>query len=123
MKSFAQLQAGLGSALAANTPGSGTPHVVVALASYSVGESLFSHYAERVPSLEHRYLLSGLMVHRIADCEIVYVCSVAPTAEVVDYYRTLGPRPDAYTAHTHGCSASATRRRGAWRTSSSTGLT
>jgi hypothetical protein len=67
MKSFAELQAGLGPALAANTPGSRTPHVVVALPSYSLGESLLSHYADRIPALEHRYLLGGLMVHRIAD--------------------------------------------------------
>jgi hypothetical protein len=44
MKTFAELQPGLGSVLAANRPGSRMPHVVIALASYSVGESLLSHY-------------------------------------------------------------------------------
>jgi hypothetical protein len=67
MKSLAEIQVWLGPALAANTPGSGTSHVVVALPSYSLGESLLSHYADRIPALEHRYLLGGLMVHRIAD--------------------------------------------------------
>jgi hypothetical protein len=84
MKSLAEIQVWLGPALAANTPGSGTSHVVVALPSYSLGESLLSHYADRIPALEHRYLLGGLMVHLIAHCEMVYLCSVAPTAEVVE---------------------------------------
>ena len=100
MRSFAALQKGLGPALAANTPGSGIPHVVVALSSYSVGESLLSHYAVRIPALEHRFLLAGLMVHRIPHCELVYLCSVAPSADVLQYYRTLGPRPADYAART-----------------------
>jgi hypothetical protein len=55
MKTVAELQPGLGSVLAANRPGSRTPHVVIALASYSVGESLLSHYGERISALEHRF--------------------------------------------------------------------
>ena len=53
---FGALQAQLGAALEANRPGSTTPHVMIALPSYSVSESLLSHYGERIPSLEHRYL-------------------------------------------------------------------
>ena len=59
------------------------------MASYSVGESLLSHYAERLAALEHRYLLVQLMPNRIPGCEVLFVCSELPTADVVDYYGTL----------------------------------
>ena len=52
---FDAVQAKLAAALAANRPGSGVDHVLIAMPSYSVGESLLSHYANRIPSLEHRY--------------------------------------------------------------------
>ena len=88
------LQAGLGEALALNRPGSTTDHAVVALPSFSVGESLLSHYVERIPALEHRYLLAQLMVPRIPGCELVFVTSQAPEQSVLDYYVSLVP-PDA----------------------------
>ena len=59
------------------------------MASYSVGESLLSHYAQRLAVLEHRYLLVQLMPNRIPGCEVLFVCSELPTADVVDYYGTL----------------------------------
>lgn len=92
MDEFAGLQERLGSALAANRPGSGVEHVVVALPSYSVGESLLSHYAERIPALEHRYLMAQLLLNRIESCDFVFLCCEAPGDEVLDYYRTLVPR-------------------------------
>ena len=55
MGEFERVQARLPGALAANVAGSGVEHVVLALASYSVGESLLSHYVERIPAMEHRY--------------------------------------------------------------------
>ncbi|MEP6599509.1 MAG: peptide ligase PGM1-related protein [Actinomycetota bacterium] len=91
MVSFAQLQSQLAAALASNTPGSSVPHVLVALPSLSVGESLLSHYAERIPALEHRYLLSHLMLPRIESCEIVFVSCQAASREVLDYYLSLVP--------------------------------
>jgi hypothetical protein len=85
------LQAHLPEALAANREGSGIDHVVVALASYSVGESLLHHYEDRLPALEHRYLNSLLLLNRVPECTLLFVCSEAPTAEVMDYYRSLVP--------------------------------
>ena len=64
---FATLQTRLGPALAANSPTSTTDHVLVVLPSYSVSESLLSHYGERIPSLEHRYLLSVLVPGRMLN--------------------------------------------------------
>ena len=68
---FAALQRKLGPALAANTQGSTTDHVMIALPSYSVSESLLSHYGDRIPSLEHRYLTAIAVAGRIETCEVV----------------------------------------------------
>lgn len=89
--SFRELQARLGPLLRANRPGSTEPHVVVGLPSFSLGESLLAHYAERLPALEHRYLLAALMLPRIPGCELVVVSSEAPSAEVIEYYLGLMP--------------------------------
>ncbi len=88
---FPEIQSQLQTGLAANRPDSSIPHVVVALPSFSVGESLLSHYADRLPALEHRYLLSLFMLPRIESCEIVFVCCEAPSQEVLDYYMSLVP--------------------------------
>jgi hypothetical protein len=85
------LQAGLGNALAANRQGSTIDHVLIPLPSYSVSESLLSHYADRIPSLEHRYLNATLIAGRIEACEIVYISSKRPAPEVIDYYISLMP--------------------------------
>ena len=88
---FEDLQTGLGAALAANRPGSRTEHVLVAMPSYSLGESLLSHYASRIPALEHRYLVAQLMLHRIPTCEMVFLSCQAPDPEVLEHYVSLVP--------------------------------
>jgi hypothetical protein len=88
---FEALQATLGPALEANRPGSTTDHVVIAMPSYSVSESILSHYRDRIPSLEHRYLLSLFVGSRIPSCEIVYVSTRRPDEAVIDYYASLTP--------------------------------
>jgi len=89
---FDDLQRRLGPALEANRQGSTTDHVLIILPSYSVSESLLSHYGDRIPSLEHRYLNALLIAGRIEPREIVYVSSRRPAPEVVDYYISLMPR-------------------------------
>ena len=118
MKTFQELQGELAAVMAANTPGAGVPHVVIALPSYSISESLLSHYGPRVMALEHRYLLASLMTHRLPDVEFVYLSSLAPTPGVIDYYKHLGPRPDLFEAHTRLCQLTMYRR-GPWRPSCS----
>ena len=88
---FARVQAKLAAALDANTKGSTVQHVMIALPSYSVSESLLSHYRDRVPSLEHRYLNALVVAGRIESCEIVYISTRAPLPEVLDYYLELVP--------------------------------
>lgn len=92
MKTFEELQAGLGSVLAHNTAGSTVDHALLVLPSYSLGESLLSHYADRIPSLEHRYLVAVAMLARIPTCRMVFISSADPGREVVDYYVSLLPR-------------------------------
>lgn len=88
---FDAVQTHLPTALAANRPGSGVDHVLIAMPSYSVGESLLSHYADRIPSLEHRYLLGSLLVGRLETCEVVFVTCESPGREVLAYYASLLP--------------------------------
>lgn len=90
-ESFGTVQARLGEVLACNRPGSGLGHVLVALPSYSIGESLLSHYADRIPAMEHRYLLALFALSEIESCEIVFISSLEPGAEVLDYYTSLVP--------------------------------
>jgi len=88
---FDELQVQLDIGLAANRVGSGVDHVVIALPSFSLGESLLSHYVERIPALEHRYLPAMLLLDRIDSCEFVFVSCQAPEPEVIDYYLSLLP--------------------------------
>src|SRR3546814_10454908 len=81
----------LARALAANRPGSRTPHTVVVLPSYSVGDSLLAHYASRLPGLEHRQLHTLLMLPRVPSCEMIFVTCVSPGPQVIDYYLSLVP--------------------------------
>src|ERR1700757_2765502 len=69
----------------------GVEHVLVVLPSFSVGESLLSHYASRIPALEHRYLVTQLTLHRIQACELVLLTCQAPSQEVGDYSTSLVP--------------------------------
>lgn len=95
MKSFEELQAGLGAAWSLNKPGSGAEHVLVSLPSYTLGDSLKAHYQERIPALEHRSLLATLLLARIPSCELVALFSVLPDPELVDYYFDLLPKGTA----------------------------
>lgn len=90
---FARLQESLGAALAANRPGSPVDHVIVVLPSFSVGESLLAHYAPRIPALEHRYLVSILMLARVPSCELVFLTCQDPGRDLVEYYISLLPAP------------------------------
>lgn len=78
-------------ARAANRPDSQTPHTVVVLPSYSVGPSLLEHYAGRLPVLEHRYLLWLLSLPLVPTSRIIFVTSVRPAHQVIDYYLSLVP--------------------------------
>ena len=88
MNEFQRLQAQIGAIYAVNKADSNTPHCVVVLPSFSVGESLLSHYASRLPALEHRFLLC-LMNLRMPATRILYVCSARPAVEVVEHYFSL----------------------------------
>lgn len=87
---FDRLQQQLGPVYALNSPESTVPHVVVALPSFSVGESLLSHYSSRLRALEHRFLAALLML-RMPAARLVYFCSAAPDAAVIDHYLALLP--------------------------------
>lgn len=82
------VQGRLGAVLEANRPDSTVPHFVVVLPSFSVGESLLSHYGDRIPSLEHRFLLAMLML-RIRSVRVAMVMSRHPGEETLDYYFDL----------------------------------
>jgi hypothetical protein len=86
---YRALERRLGPALEANRPGSDVDHVVIALPSYSVSESLLSHYGDRIPSLEHRYLGSILIPSRISSCELIYISTRRPEQVAIDHYMTL----------------------------------
>jgi hypothetical protein len=93
-QAFDDLQAGLGTVLALHREGSTAEHVVVVLPSLSLPASLQAYYDARLPSLEHRYLLSQTMLHRRPGCEVVFVASLAPDPSVWDYYIGLAPPAD-----------------------------
>lgn len=87
---FQRLKRKLGAAYTLNSPGSVTPHVVVVLPSFSISESLLSHYVSRLAPLEHRFLVSVFLL-RIPSARLVYICSAEPAAPVVDSYLSLLP--------------------------------
>jgi hypothetical protein len=91
LQGFETLQAGLNRAVQLNRPGQHWPHVVVVLPSLSLGEAVLAHYGPRLPALEHRYLAAFFMLHRIPNCEIVYVSTLAPDPDVLDYCAALLP--------------------------------
>lgn len=103
MQDFATLQARLPAAWAANRTGSMVPHVVVTLPSFSVSEPVLARYADRIPSLEHRFLLAALMLPRIPGCEMVYLTCRNPEEEVLDYYAALSlpDDPGAFRRRIH----------------------
>jgi hypothetical protein len=92
----AGLHAGLAEALALNRPDLGVlarPHVVVALPSFSLAPTIMQHYAARIPALEHRYLLSALMLARVPTSSLVFLCTQQPDDVVVDHYVDLAGDP------------------------------
>lgn len=93
MTEYSELQADLGRAWRANKPGSPVEHVLVGLPSFSVGESLLAHYAPRISALEHRYLLSLLMLPRVASCDLIFLTCQHPGQDIIDYYGSLIPAP------------------------------
>jgi hypothetical protein len=92
MKTFEELQADLARVWSLNRPGSDIDHVVVVLPSFSVSDAVLSHVAARIPALEHRYLVTSLMLHRIKACELIFLTCQAPGRRVLDYYASLVPR-------------------------------
>jgi hypothetical protein len=85
------LQSRLARARWANRPGSRVPVTVVVLPSYSVGSSLLAHYGERIPALEHRQLLTMLMLPLVPKSEMIFVTAKRPTARVLEYYLSFVP--------------------------------
>jgi hypothetical protein len=98
VQSLTDLQRRLDPDWLADQPEADTESVIVVLPSHSLGGSLLSHYVQRIPALEHRYLVAYLSLHRLPNCEIVYLCSQAPNPEVLDYYASLIPNSDAKSA-------------------------
>jgi hypothetical protein len=90
-QAFAELQSRLAPIWTLNKAGVGIDHVLVVLPSISVAESLLSHYAPRIPALEHRYLVGYLALHRLEACEMVFLTCEEPGEEVIDYYTSLMP--------------------------------
>lgn len=91
MTNYAEIRAELARVWELNKPGSPVDHVLIALPSFSVGESLLAHYAPRIPALEHRYLNSCLQLSRVPGCEFVFLTCEHPGQEIVDYYAQLLP--------------------------------
>jgi hypothetical protein len=81
----------LARARSANRPGSGVPHTIVVLPSYSVSPSLLARYGPRIPALEHRQLLTMLTLPLVPESEIVFVTSASPTDRVLEYYLSFVP--------------------------------
>lgn len=94
MRTFEELQAGLGSVLALHRGGGRSERVVVVLPSLSVGRSVEVYYGARLPSLEHRFLLLVTMLRGLPGCEVVLVMSVAPDPAAWDYYLDLAGAGD-----------------------------
>ncbi len=91
MGDFGDERTRLFEARAAHRPGSTVPHTVVALPSYSVGRSQLSHYAHRLPALEHRQLLPVLRLAHIPGAHLVFLTCLEPARQVLDYYLDLLP--------------------------------
>lgn len=89
MGAFERLQERLDEVLRANVPGSVVDHVVVALPSYSMSDTLLAHYGPRLATLEHRFLLGALQTGRIPGAHVVLVTSEDPGEDVLDYYARL----------------------------------
>ncbi len=87
---FERVQERLGAAWHADLPGSTTPHLVVAIPSYSLDPVLLSHYAPRLAALEERYLFAVLLL-RNPGTRLAYVTSVPVPDYLVEYFLGLDP--------------------------------
>ena len=65
---------------------------MIVLPSFGLGESVLSHYAARLPALEHRYLAVLPVLHRIPNCRILFLSTESPGEEVIGYYTSLAPQ-------------------------------
>ncbi len=81
----------LESAWRAHRAGSRTDHVVVVLPSLNLPGPVLRHFAERLPGLEHRYLVDMLALPRVPGAQLAFVTCQAPAEEVLDYYLRLCP--------------------------------
>ena len=98
---YQRLQSRLEAGWRADLPGSTTDHVIVGLPSYSLDPLLLSHYADRIPPLEHRYL-ACLLLLRNPHTRLVYLSSVDPPDYVLDEYVRLLPE-DVYDSLDERC--------------------
>lgn len=86
-------QRSLREVLALNRRGMTEPHVLIAMPSFSLGESTLAHYAQRIPALEHRYLNALFLLASIPGCTMVYLCTDPPSDAALEYYFSLLPAP------------------------------
>jgi GNAT superfamily N-acetyltransferase len=91
---FAALQGKLLAAWRANVAGSHEDHVVVVLPSFSMSATMLSHYLDRIPPLEHRFLVAALMLRTIPGADMVMVTCADPGEDAIDYYARLAYRED-----------------------------
>jgi hypothetical protein len=80
----------LESAWRADLPGSTKDHVVVALPSYSLDDSVYEHYGARIGPLENRFLYV-ILRSRLPTTRTVYLSSQQVPTDVVDGYLSLVP--------------------------------
>jgi hypothetical protein len=73
----------------ANAAGSHEDHVVVVLPSFSMAPTILSHYRDRIPPLEHRFLVAVLMMRTIPGADMVMVTCADPGEDAIDYYARL----------------------------------
>jgi hypothetical protein len=91
---FAALQRDkLAEAWRADLPNSTTPHVVIALPSYSLDRSVIEHYGDRVPPLENRYFYAILRARNPAT-RVVYLSSLPLPTAIAEGYLDLIPPAD-----------------------------
>lgn len=89
MDDFAALQGKLLQAWRANAAGSHQDHVVVVLPSFSMAPTILAHYRDRIPPLEHRFLVAMLMLRTIPGADMVMITCADPGVDAIDYYARL----------------------------------
>ena len=55
-------------------------HVVVVLPSFSMAPTILAHYRDRIPPLEHRFLVAMLMLRTIPGADMVMITCADPGA-------------------------------------------